>query len=42
MREKSCPECQWVSVVDSTGRRRIEMRWQLPVVASQTPAARAA
>jgi hypothetical protein len=28
MREKDCPECRWVSVVDETGRRRLEMRWQ--------------
>jgi hypothetical protein len=27
MREKDCPECRWVSVVDESGRRRLEMRW---------------
>jgi hypothetical protein len=42
MREKNCPECQWVSVVDSAGRRRIEMRWTPPVVAPHAPVARAA
>jgi hypothetical protein len=31
MRNKECPECRWVPVVDGTGRRRLEMRWQLPV-----------
>jgi hypothetical protein len=35
MRDKKCPDCSWVSVVDETGRRRLEMRWQ-PVVAPQT------
>ena len=40
MRDKKCPDCSWVPVVDATGRRRLEMRWQLPVVAphSQTSA----
>ena len=28
-----CPECRWVPVVDGSGRRRLEMRWQLPVAA---------
>ena len=28
MRAKECPECRWVSVIDSEGRRRLEMRWQ--------------
>jgi hypothetical protein len=42
VREKNCPECQWVSVVDAAGRRRIEMRWNPPVVGSQAPVARAA
>jgi hypothetical protein len=32
-----CAECRWVPVVDGSGRRRLEMRWQLPVAA---PAAR--
>ena len=32
MREtKDCPECRWVPVIDGSGRRRIEMRWQLPI-----------
>ncbi len=31
MRNATCPECQWISVTDGTGRRRLEMRWQLPV-----------
>ena len=30
MREKDCPECRWVTVVDGAGRRRLEMRWNLP------------
>ena len=33
MRSRQCPECHWVPVVDGTGRRRLEMRWQLPVSA---------
>jgi hypothetical protein len=40
MRAKDCPECRWVSVVDTAGRRRLEMRWQPPTVA--TTVARAA
>jgi hypothetical protein len=39
VREKDCPECRWVSVVDGTGRRRLEMRWSLP---AEEPARRAA
>jgi hypothetical protein len=35
MREKNCPECRWVSVMDAAGNRRLEMRWQPPVVAPQ-------
>lgn len=30
-REQECPECRWVPVVDRLGKRRLEMRWQLPV-----------
>jgi hypothetical protein len=30
MRDKGCPECRWVSVVDASGRRRVEMRWVAP------------
>jgi hypothetical protein len=37
MRAKSCPECRWVSVVDAVGNRRLEMRWQPPVVIPQAP-----
>ncbi len=37
MRAQSCPECRWVSVVDGSGRRRFEMRWQRPAPAA-TPA----
>jgi hypothetical protein len=33
MRNQECPECRWVPVVDGSGRRRLEMRWQLPVAA---------
>jgi hypothetical protein len=33
MRDKECPECRWVSVVDGSGRRRLEMRWDLPTAA---------
>ena len=29
MRDLGCPECRWVPVVDGSGRRRLEMRWQL-------------
>jgi hypothetical protein len=35
MREKNCPECRWVFVLDAAGNRRLEMRWQSPVVAPQ-------
>jgi hypothetical protein len=35
MRPKECPECRWVSVVDTSGRRRLEMRWLPPTVATQ-------
>jgi hypothetical protein len=24
------PQCSWVPVVDGTGRRRLEMRWDQP------------
>jgi hypothetical protein len=33
MRETNCPQCRWVPVVDGSGRRRLEMRWQLPSAA---------
>lgn len=33
MRSTECPECHWVPVVDRSGRRRLEMRWHLPVAA---------
>ncbi len=36
MRNSECPECRWVPVVDGSGRRRLEMRWQLPVSAPAT------
>ena len=29
----NCPECRWVPVVDGSGRRRLEMRWQLAIAA---------
>ena len=31
MRGSECPECRWIPVVDASGRRRLEMRWDLPV-----------
>jgi hypothetical protein len=33
MRETNCPQCRWIPVVDGSGRRRLEMRWQLPLAA---------
>ncbi len=41
MRTQECPECRWVPVVDGSGRRRLEMRWQQPagVTPSAVPAA---
>ncbi len=33
MRETNCHQCRWVPVVDGSGRRRLEMRWQLPLAA---------
>ncbi len=39
------PECRWVPVVDGSGRRRLEMRWQQPVQPAEqaeAPASRAA
>jgi hypothetical protein len=42
MRAKECPECRWVPVVDGTGQRRLEMRWELTASASVTSASRAA
>ncbi|WP_158544786.1 hypothetical protein [Blastococcus sp. TF02-09] len=33
MRSPECPECRWVPVLDESGRRRLEMRWELPVSA---------
>jgi hypothetical protein len=39
----SCPQCRWVPVVDATGRRRLEMRWDQPGgVVGLTPRTRAA
>ena len=42
MRTNDCPECRWVPVVDESGRRRLEMRWQTsaPVAVLRTPADR--
>ncbi len=43
MRDKACPQCRWVSVVDGAGRRRLGMRWNLPIAApAQTSVSRAA
>jgi hypothetical protein len=39
MRETNCPECRWTTVVDSAGRRRLEMRWGPPTPAVSRPAA---
>ncbi|WP_269319867.1 hypothetical protein [Candidatus Blastococcus massiliensis] len=33
LRDKHCPECRWVPVVDDSGRRRLEMRWDQPIAA---------
>jgi hypothetical protein len=33
VRNKECPECHWVPVVDAHGRRHLEMRWNLPIAA---------
>ncbi len=38
MRAQDCPECRWVQVVDGSGRRRFEMRWQLPAPAASAAA----
>jgi hypothetical protein len=27
MRSENRPQCSWVSVVDGSGRQRLEMRW---------------
>ena len=35
MRDEGFPECRWVTVVDADGRRRLELRWHLPVVTTQ-------
>ena len=35
MRGEERAECRWVSVVDATGRRRLEMRWHVPVATTQ-------
>jgi hypothetical protein len=42
MRERECPECRWVPVVDGSGRRRLEMRWTTPAAVVDAPARRAA
>jgi hypothetical protein len=43
MREVNCPQCRWVPVVDGYGRRRLEMRWQLPLaVPAESTLSRAA
>ena len=42
MREKDCPQCRWVAVVDRAGRQRFEMRWQLPIAAPEAPVSQAA
>ena len=42
MREKNCPECRWVSVVDASGRRRMELRWAMPTPPVTQPVPKAA
>ncbi len=42
MRNVECPECRWVAVVDGSGRRRLEMRWNLPVAAPAAESVRRA
>ncbi len=32
---RCCPEIQWVPVVDGSGRRRLEMRWQVGAPGAQ-------
>jgi hypothetical protein len=39
---RECPQCRWVAVVDSTGRRRLEMRWQKLPTPSDAAVVRAA
>jgi hypothetical protein len=41
MREANCPQCRWVSVVDGSGRRRLEMRWMGPAPVAATGTAQA-
>ena len=44
MRERECPQCRWTTVIDESGRRRLEMRWQSLTSAPSVdvPVARAA
>ena len=35
MRVEERPLVRWVPVMDRTGRRHMEMRWELPLVAQQ-------
>jgi hypothetical protein len=35
MYERCCPEIHWVPVVDGSGRRRLEMRWQIAAPGAQ-------
>ncbi len=39
---RECLECRWVAVVDGSGRRRFEMRWQMPATTSDAQVVRAA
>jgi hypothetical protein len=39
MRTRECPECRWESVVDGSGRRRIQMRWAMPAAPVAQPSA---
>ena len=33
--EKDVPECRWVSAVSATGRKYMEMRWEVPAAQPQ-------
>lgn len=37
MRVEERPMVRWVPVIDRSGRRHMEMRWELPAVAATAP-----
>ena len=39
MRTNPCPQVRWVSVVDSSGHRHMEMRWTVPTKPTVQPTA---